>query len=256
MGEGCISVAGGYIWSRCVSNPGLVDALGRAAQLITNRKGIIISGITHRFYQISKISVILLQHIHFLFQCTFSQFFSLPFKFPKREQSRYSIPPRAHTINLGRMTTQKKIFPHPWPRSETWSYRAYRATQTPLFLNPLMLLPFDTQVCHERQICLRFHWILKVNLSAHCTSIWKLNRISRTSNNKIAQKCIWCCSRVQWCVTDLAGGVKLYSGAWNRGQDSHTGVFSLCIPSLRASSLLTTCWGLHDNNIRFQTWQQ
>ena len=51
---------------------------------------------------------------------------------------------------------------------------AYQATQTPLFLNPLML-PFDTQVCHEHQICLRFHWMLKVILemafSAHCTQI-------------------------------------------------------------------------------------
>ena len=37
------------------------------------------------------------------------------------------------------------------------------ATQTPLFSNPLML-PIDTQVCHERQICWRFHWILKVIL--------------------------------------------------------------------------------------------
>ena len=33
---------------------------------------------------------------------------------------------------------------------------AYQATQILLSSNPL-ILPFDTQVCHERQICLRFH---------------------------------------------------------------------------------------------------
>ena len=38
--------------------------------------------------------------------------------------------------------------------------------------NPLML-PFDSQVCHGCQVCLRFHWILKVILemafSEHCS---------------------------------------------------------------------------------------
>ena len=82
----------------------------------------------------------------------------------------------------------EKYSPHPWPRSQTRSYCTDQATQTPLFSNPLML-PFDTQVCHERQICLRFHQLLKVILemafSAHCTSIWKLNQISRTSTSKV-----------------------------------------------------------------------
>ena len=56
--------------------------------------------------------------------------------------------------------------PHLWSRCQTRSYRAYQVTQTPLLSNPLM-------VCHECQICLRFHWILKVILemafSAHYT---------------------------------------------------------------------------------------
>ena len=99
---------------------------------------------------------------------------------------------------------REKYFPHPWQRSQTWSYHTYQAIQTPLFPKPLML-PIDTQVCHKHQICLRFHQILKVILemafSAHCTSIWKLNGISRTSISKILQKCIWCCCRVQRCVT-------------------------------------------------------
>ena len=68
--------------------------------------------------------------------------------------------------------------------------------------------PFDTQVCHERQICLRFHRILKVILemtfSAHCTLIWKLNRLSTTIISKVAWKSSWCCDQVQQCVT--AGG--------------------------------------------------
>ena len=50
----------------------------------------------------------------------------------------------------------QKISTHPWSRCQTQSNCAYQATQTPL------MLPFDTQVCHEHQICLRFHWILKV----------------------------------------------------------------------------------------------
>ena len=92
--------------------------------------------------------------------------------------------------------------------------------------------PFDTQVYHEHQICLRFHQILKVILemafSAHCTPIWKLNRISTTIINKVTRKCIWCCHRAQRCVTSPGFGVKLCSGAWKRGPDSHVGTFSLC----------------------------
>ena len=44
--------------------------------------------------------------------------------------------------------------------------------------------PFDTHVCHECQICLRFLRILKVILemafSTHCTQMWKLNGIRMT----------------------------------------------------------------------------
>ena len=91
--------------------------------------------------------------------------------------------------------------------------------------------PFDTQVYHKHQICLRFHRILKVILemafSAHCSPIWKLNRISTTIINKVTRKCIWCCHRVLRCVTSPGFGVKLCSGAWKRGPDSHVGTFSL-----------------------------
>ena len=108
------------------------------------------------------------------------------------------------TLLSWRIWPRKKVFPHLWPRCQTQFYRAYQATQTPLFSNPL-ISPFDTQVCHERQICLKFHRILKVILEmaflAHCTQIWKLNRISMTIISKVARKCVWCCGQVQRCVT-------------------------------------------------------
>ena len=110
--------------------------------------------------------------------------------------------PHPHT-----QTPHPHSHPHPtphWPRCQTRSYRAYQATQTPLFSNTLVS-PFDTQVCHKRQICFRIHRILKVVLemafSAHCTQIWKLNRISMTIISKVTRKCIWCCGWVQRCVT-------------------------------------------------------
>ena len=132
------------------------------------------------------------------------------------------------------MTIQK--YPPPPPlatlRGQTRSYRAYHATQTPLFSN-LLMLPLDTEVCHESQICLRFHRILNVILemafSAHCTSIWKLNPIPRSVISKVVQKCIWCCGQVQRCVMASRWARrwgKLCSGAWKRGQYSHAAVFS------------------------------
>ena len=112
---------------------------------------------------------------------------------PWGEQSRYSNSPRAHSVKSRMMTT-----PHPG------SVCANQATKTLLFSNPLMSL-FETQMCHERQICLKVYRILKVILengfSAHCTQIWKLNLISMTIISKVARKCIWCCGRIRRCVT-------------------------------------------------------
>ena len=67
----------------------------------------------------------------------------------------------------------------------------------------------------------------RMAFSAHCTLIWKLNQISMTIINKVTCKCIWCCHWVQRCVTSPDIGVKLCSGAWKRGQNSHVGTFSL-----------------------------
>ena len=71
--------------------------------------------------------------------------------------------PESTPLSRGGWPREKKNHPAPSYAAKTQSYRAYRATQTSLFSNSLML-PFDTQVCHERQICSRFHQILKVIL--------------------------------------------------------------------------------------------
>ena len=93
--------------------------------------------------------------------------------------------------------------------------------------------PLTLRCTTNTQVCLRFHRILKVILemafSSHCMPIWKLNGISTTIINKVTRKYIWCCHRAQRCVTSPGFGVKLCSGAWKRGPDSHVGTFSLCM---------------------------
>ena len=143
--------------------------------------------------------------------------------------------------------TMLKYPSYPWPRCQTRSYHAYQATQSPLFSNSVML-PFDTQVRHECQICKGFHQILKVILemfffSAHCTQIWKLNQISMTIISKVARKCIWCCHRVQGCLTapDIGGKlcrrrqsvIKLATSACSLYDLNHVYVCSI---------LIITCW--------------
>ena len=113
--------------------------------------------------------------------------------------------PKPTLLTWGGRPRKNILHPHPWPRSQTRSYRAYHATQAPLF-SRLLMLPLDTEVCCESQICLRFHGIfrnviLEMTFSAHCTSIWKSNPIPRSVISKVVQKCIWCCGRVQRCVT-------------------------------------------------------
>ena len=133
---------------------------------------------------------------------------SLSGSLPASSRSLRPLAYKTHTTLLSWEGCHVKRIPnpnsHPWAHCQTRSYRAYQAFQTPLFSNPLML-PFDAQVCNECQICLRFHRILKVILemafSAHCTQIWKLHRISMTIISEVARKCIWCCHRVQRCVT-------------------------------------------------------
>ena len=90
--------------------------------------------------------------------------------------------------------------------------------------DPIVLEPFDVTICHEHKICLRFYWALQVIIemafSAHCTQIWKLNRISMTIIGRVTRKCIWCYRRVQLCVTAPHTGGKLCSGLLKRGQGS------------------------------------
>ena len=98
----------------------------------------------------------------------------------------------------------EKQFRHPWPLSKPSLITVLSCLSG--HWDRIVLEFFDvSQVCHEYQIRSRFHWIWKIILemafSAHCISIWNLNRISRTSISKIAPKCIWYCSWVQWCAT-------------------------------------------------------
>ena len=77
--------------------------------------------------------------------------------------------------------------------------------------SPITQTTQSPTLCNECQICLRFHWILKVILEMafleHCTKIWKLNRISMTILIKVARKCICCCRRVHQCMTaPILGG--------------------------------------------------
>ena len=129
-------------------------------------------------------------------------------------------PPQGSHCSAGE-DDKKKFTPTPTGHPAK-HFRAYQATQTPLFSKPLMS-PFDTQVCHERHICLRFHQILQVILemafSEHCAQIWKLNWISMTIISKSAWKCISYCHQVQRCMTAPYGWGKIVQWglkAWSR----------------------------------------
>ena len=92
----------------------------------------------------------------------------------------------------------------------------------PIVFIPLML-PFDTQVCHERQICLRLHRMLKVILERpfqHIThgfesSIEFLRPLLAKLHENAAMS------------HGAYGFGKLCSNTWKRGQDKHVGMFCL-----------------------------
>ena len=94
-----------------------------------------------------------------------------------------------------------------------------------------MMLPFDTQVCHEGQICLRFHQILNVILEmTFSVESWiEFLAPVLAKLRKIAFDAVAGSSDAWRLPTEFAGGVKLCSGAWKHGQDSHAAVFSLCL---------------------------
>ena len=121
--------------------------------------------------------------------------------------------------------------------------------QTPMFSNPLML-PFNTQVCHQCQMCLRFNWILKVNrfwpfqLIAHRFESW-IEFLWPLLTKLHEFKCIynWCYHWVQRCVmAPYQGGWKLCSGAWKRGRVSHVGMFSQAMTELDLGPQLEDTW--------------
>ena len=75
-----------------------------------------------------------------------------------------------------------------WPFEKIFPHHVANLVLSCLLVHsdPIFVEPFDvTQVCHECQICLRFHliWkmILEMTFSAHYSLIWKLNGISKTS---------------------------------------------------------------------------
>ena len=103
--------------------------------------------------------------------------------------------------------------------------------------DPIVLEPFDATLWYSGVTRTPNFLMISSNVegdfrngfsSAHCTQIWKLNRISMTIISNVARKCIWCCHRVQRCVTASLQLENLCSGAWKRGQDNHVGMFSLC----------------------------
>ena len=110
-----------------------------------------------------------------------------------------------------------------------------------------MCLNFDTQVCHKRHICLRFHRILKVIIemafSAYCTQIWKFNEISMTIISKVTlafdatagSSDAWRCpTEGENCAVLCKSVVKVAS---------HVDMFSLCI-----LWLMVTCNGGGDGD--------
>ena len=91
---------------------------------------------------------------------------------------------------------RKKICPYPWPCCKpglikplrphcSWTLWCYSGV--PRMSN---LLKISSDIEND----------LEMAFSAHCTMIWKLNRISSTSMSKVAIKCIWCCGCDQWCA--------------------------------------------------------
>ena len=114
-----------------------------------------------------------------------------------RENSPVTQTTLEHTVRLGRMTT--------WPPN-------------------------------LRKISSEIESYFRNVFSSHCTQIWKLNRISMTIISKVARKCIWCCHWVQrWMTVPYSG--ELCSGAWKLGQDSHVGMFSLCVSVMHPRGL-------------------
>ena len=103
----------------------------------------------------------------------------LKFQGPYGEQSCYSNHPRAHTVHLGRMTTRKKI-PPPLATLLNPVLLCLSGHSDPIVLEPFHVTLWYSGVPRTP----RFHRILKVILemafSAHCTQIWKWNRISMT----------------------------------------------------------------------------
>ena len=139
--------------------------------------------------------------------------------------------PRVHTVNLGRMPWEKNPLPPlatlPNP---VLSYLSGHS-------DTIVLEPIDVTLWYSDEPwlpnLLKISSDIESDFNIFFFSIlhtdFKLNRISVTIISKVARKCIWCCARVQRCVTAPYSGGKLCSGAWKHGQNSHVSMFSLWI---------------------------
>ena len=112
------------------------------------------------------------------------------------------------------------------PTSQTRSYRAYEAIETPLFSNHLMLPRCITNVKFAQDFIGYWKWFYKWLFST-----LNIDLKDESNSSKIAQKCIWCCGRVQRCVTAphwaRRWGNIVQWGMKVCGQDRNAAMFSL-----------------------------
>ena len=129
---------------------------------------------------------------------------------------------------------REKISSHPWPPCQTRSYRAYEATQTPLFSKPFDVSLWYSGVPRSPNL-LKISSDIESNFRngffrhiAHRFESWinclwpLLAKLHKNAFDAVARS-----SNAWWLPTELTGGGILCSGAWKRGQGSHAAVVSL-----------------------------
>ena len=91
------------------------------------------------------------------------------------------------------------------------THHTYQATQTPLFSNPLMYVtlwyPGVPRTPNLFKISRTLKVILEMNFSAHCTQIWKWNRISMTIISKVTSL-TFDQSSVSWSMFEHCNGLR------------------------------------------------
>ena len=142
----------------------------------------------------------------------------------------------------GRMTMRKK-FPPPLAMLPNPVLSCLSSHSDPIVLEPFDVTLWYSGVSRTPNLLKILKVISEMTFSANCAQVWKLNRISMTIINKVARKCIRCCQNVQRCLTaPQKGEGGLCSGSWKGGQDSHVGMFSLCVAAelIPSASIFTS----------------